>query len=168
MAQMHVPARAALSMEGSVLMSASPAAVPYVDQHPHHQLQHPHPLMTAAAHASVLSPKLSDLNFGSSNAVPMDSCSVEQALESHSYGHPSTVYVYNLPDEVSDDDMETLFCGFGKIVQARVYFDRLTKESKGFGFVTFAETNMAEVAQVSMNGFMLGSKRLVVNTRVPS
>jgi hypothetical protein len=40
--------------------------------------------------------------------------------------------------------------------------DRITNESKGFGFVSYDHPNAAREAIVHMNGFQIGSKRLKV------
>ena len=44
----------------------------------------------------------------------------------------------------------------------QVYVDRITNESKGFGFVSYDHPNAAREAIVHMNGFQIGSKRLKV------
>jgi RNA recognition motif-containing protein len=61
-----------------------------------------------------------------------------------------------------DDDLMTLFCPFGPVISARVYVDKKSDESKGFGFVSFAFVDSATSAIASMNAFQVGSKRLKV------
>lgn len=48
------------------------------------------------------------------------------------------------------------------MVSARVYIDKDTGESKGFGFVSYQSTEAAEAAIICMNGFQVGTKRLTV------
>lgn len=61
-----------------------------------------------------------------------------------------------------DADLETLFSPFGAILSAKVFIDKVSGESKGFGFVSFATCQSAEAAIVSMSGFQIGTKRLKV------
>jgi RNA recognition motif-containing protein len=68
---------------------------------------------------------------------------------------------------VNDQDLTTLFCPFGTVLSAKVYMDKTTEESKGFGFISFEEVKNANSAITCMNGFQLGSKRLKV-VQVPS
>lgn len=56
----------------------------------------------------------------------------------------------------------TLFCPFGNILSAKVYVDKKTDESKGFGFVSFEDGECASNAIIAMNGFQVGIKRLKV------
>lgn len=56
----------------------------------------------------------------------------------------------------------TLFAPFGNIVSAKVFIDKKTSDSKGFGFVSYDLAKSAESAIASMNGFQIGSKRLKV------
>ena len=68
--------------------------------------------------------------------------------------------MYHLPQVLNDADLETLFSPFGHILSARVYIDKASGESKGFGFVSFQSVDAAEAAILSMNGFQIGTKRL--------
>jgi hypothetical protein len=76
------------------------------------------------------------------------------------------LFIYHLPKDVTTQDLETLFCQFGtSMVSARVYVDRVTHESKGFGFVSFMDKAEAHRAIEEMNGFCLGPKRLKVELK---
>ena len=48
------------------------------------------------------------------------------------------------------------------MISAKVYVDRQTGESKGFGFVSYDSVISAEHAIEQMNGFQIGNKRLKV------
>lgn len=45
----------------------------------------------------------------------------------------ANLFVYYLPGSLSDADLATAFAPFGKVLSAKVYYDRETGESKGFG-----------------------------------
>lgn len=74
----------------------------------------------------------------------------------------ANLFVYHLPQSLVDADLETLFSPFGAILSAKVFIDKVSGESKGFGFVSFATCQSAEAAIVSMSGFQIGTKRLKV------
>ena len=77
------------------------------------------------------------------------------------------LYVGNLPWSVTDDELKQMFSQFGEVVDAVVIKDRMTKKSKGFGFVTFAQAKDAETAKTKMNGNEDNGRKLVVNTARP-
>jgi len=67
-----------------------------------------------------------------------------------------------LPHDLTDADLATAFAPFGSVISAKVYMDKITGESKGFGFVSYDSAEAADAAIASMNGFQIGSKRLKV------
>ncbi len=48
------------------------------------------------------------------------------------------------------------------VLSSKVFVDKYTKESKGFGFVSYDSPAAASAAINSMNGFQIGPKRLKV------
>ena len=51
------------------------------------------------------------------------------------------------------------------MISAKVFLDKITGHSKGFGFVSFDNAVSAQAAIQSMNGFQVGNKRLKVKER---
>jgi CUG-BP- and ETR3-like factor len=45
----------------------------------------------------------------------------------------SNLFVYHLPHDLTDADLATAFNPFGNVISAKVYVDKYTGESKGFG-----------------------------------
>lgn len=74
----------------------------------------------------------------------------------------ANLFVYHLPHDLTDADLATAFNPFGNVISAKVYVDRFTGESKGFGFVSYDSVIAAESAIEQMNGFQIGNKRLKV------
>jgi polyadenylate-binding protein len=72
------------------------------------------------------------------------------------------LYVKNLDDDVEDSKLRDLFTPFGEITSAVVMRDE-KGNSKGFGFVCFANSDDATKALNEMNGKMMGSKPIYVN-----
>jgi RNA recognition motif-containing protein len=77
-----------------------------------------------------------------------------------------TLYVGNLPWQLTEDELEAAFAGCGKVESVRIIVDRDTGRSKGFGFVEVAEEDVARATQ-SMNGYELKGRKLVVNEARP-
>lgn len=48
----------------------------------------------------------------------------------------ANLFVYHLPHDLTDADLATAFNPFGNVVSAKVYVDKYTGESKGFGKAT--------------------------------
>jgi len=74
----------------------------------------------------------------------------------------ANLFIYHLPIDLTDADLATAFNPFGNVISAKVFVDRYTGESKGFGFVSYDSIMSAELAIEHMNGFQIGNKRLKV------
>lgn len=75
-----------------------------------------------------------------------------------------TLRVTSLSYDAEDDDLRNLFepfARFGRLARANVVRDRETRESKGFGFVSFESKKDAEAALAKMNGY--GYDSLILN-----
>jgi len=71
------------------------------------------------------------------------------------------VYVKNLDDSIDDDRLRTEFAKFGTITSAKVMRDE-KGNSKGFGFVCYANAEEATRAVTELNNILLVSKPLYV------
>jgi len=71
------------------------------------------------------------------------------------------VYVKNLDDSIDDDRVRQEFAKFGTITSAKIMRDE-KGNSKGFGFICFANPDEATRAVTDMNGNLLASKPLYV------
>jgi RNA recognition motif-containing protein len=77
------------------------------------------------------------------------------------------LYVGNLPYNVTEDDLRTLFSQAGTVTSVALIKDRDSGRSKGFGFVEMS--NQAEVEQAIklFNGRHYGDRDLTVNVARP-
>jgi RNA recognition motif-containing protein len=56
------------------------------------------------------------------------------------------LYVGNLSYQVNDEALAKYFAEAGEVVEAKVIVDKMSGRSKGFGFVTMADAEMAKKA----------------------
>lgn len=73
------------------------------------------------------------------------------------------IYVGNLSNEVSDDELTNLFTAYGKVSSAKVIRDMFSQESRGFGFVEMPAQAEAQKAISELNTQEVKGKKLVVN-----
>ncbi|EPY25899.1 polyadenylate-binding protein, partial [Strigomonas culicis] len=74
----------------------------------------------------------------------------------------NNLYVRNFDPEFTDENLNELFKEYGTIKSCRVMTDA-NGNSRGFGFVSFADADQANEALREMNGRMLNGKPLIVN-----
>lgn len=56
----------------------------------------------------------------------------------------ANLFIYHLPRDLTDADLATLFAAFGNVVSAKVFVDKKTTESKGFGMkISFVDEIVA-------------------------
>ncbi|KAJ8536537.1 hypothetical protein K7X08_034938 [Anisodus acutangulus] len=73
------------------------------------------------------------------------------------------IYVGNIPWDFDDARLEQVFSEHGKVVSARVVYDRESGRSRGFGFVTMSsEAEMSE-AIANLDGQTLDGRTIRVN-----
>jgi RNA recognition motif-containing protein len=77
------------------------------------------------------------------------------------------LYVGNLPYKVNDNELNQTFAEAGSVVSAMVIIDKMSKRSKGFGFVEMATDEEAAKAIEMFNGKDMGGRPLVVNEARP-
>ncbi|XP_042383801.1 29 kDa ribonucleoprotein A, chloroplastic-like [Zingiber officinale] len=77
------------------------------------------------------------------------------------------VYVGNLSWGVDDLSLETLFSEQGKVLEARVVYDRESGRSRGFGFVTYSSAKEVGNAITSLNGADLDGRSIRVTVAEP-
>ena len=76
------------------------------------------------------------------------------------------LFVGNLSYAIDNQQMHALFSPFGQVQSANVVMDRVTGQSKGFGFVAMAE-NEAKAAISELHGKEIQGRPLTVNEAKP-
>jgi len=77
------------------------------------------------------------------------------------------IYVGNLAYSTSEEDLRTAFAPFGDIAEVTLIKDRMTGQSKGFGFVEMPKNAEADAAIKALNQKPLGGRTITVNQAKP-
>ncbi|KAG6745106.1 hypothetical protein NC652_036659 [Populus alba x Populus x berolinensis] len=80
-----------------------------------------------------------------------------------SFDSGNRVYVGNLSWNVDNLALETLFREKGRVMDARVVYDRDSGRSRGFGFVTYSSAEEVDNAIDSLNGAELDGRAIRVS-----
>ena len=81
---------------------------------------------------------------------------------------PQKLFVGNLPHEVTDTELGEFVSGAGfQAASVVVIRDKVTGQSRGFGFVELADGEDMERAIAGLNGQQLKGRRLTVNEARP-
>lgn len=77
------------------------------------------------------------------------------------------IYVSNLGSNVQDADLKGLFAGHGVVSSAKVIMDRMTNQSRGFGFVEMADDKAGQKAIQDLDGKMVDGRSIKVSVARP-
>ena len=77
------------------------------------------------------------------------------------------IYVGNLSQDVTEDDLRQAFEAFGEVSSVNIIKDRLSGESRGFGFIEMPAKTEAEAAIASLNGKDIRGRDINVNEARP-
>lgn len=77
------------------------------------------------------------------------------------------IYVGNLPYNLTEDDLRAAFSEFGEVSSVNIIMDRMSGQSKGFGFVEMPDDTEAEEAIKALNESALNGRNIKVNQARP-
>jgi len=77
------------------------------------------------------------------------------------------LYVGNLPYEVGESDLQTLFAAAGTVETVNIMRDMATGRARGFAFVEMGTDDEARSAITQFNEYSLGGRTLTVNEARP-
>ena len=77
------------------------------------------------------------------------------------------LYVGNLPHQMTEEQLQTLFSEAGHVASAKIITDRQTGQSRGFGFVEMESKAEGQRAISMINGRSVDGRPLAVNEARP-
>jgi len=77
------------------------------------------------------------------------------------------IYVGNLAYGATDDDLRDTFGAYGTVKSASVIIDKMTGQSRGFGFVEMGSKSEGDAAIAGLNGKDLKGRPLKINEARP-
>jgi RNA recognition motif-containing protein len=77
------------------------------------------------------------------------------------------IYVGNLSNETTEEDLNEAFGAFGQVTSAKIITDKYSGLSRGFGFIEMPAKADAQSAINGLNGTELKGQTLTVNEARP-
>ncbi len=77
------------------------------------------------------------------------------------------IYIGNLSYDVNDNDLREAFGAYGSVDSATVIKDKVSGQSRGFGFVEMPNANEGQAAIQALNGVALKGREMRVNEAKP-
>ncbi len=76
------------------------------------------------------------------------------------------LFIKNIDPTVNEVLLESIFKQYGEVTETKIIYDKITWESRGFGFVEFKKKEDALKAMEGLNGKELIGKKLSVEEAV--
>lgn len=76
------------------------------------------------------------------------------------------LFIKNIDPTVNEVLLESIFKQYGDVTETKIVYDKITWESRGFGFVEFKKKEDALKAMEGLNGKELIGKKLSVEEAV--
>jgi RNA recognition motif-containing protein len=77
------------------------------------------------------------------------------------------IYVSNLSFTIQDEDLKALFAPYGEVSSAKVITDKMTSQSRGFGFVEMPDEESSKKAISELDGSTVDKRPIKVNEAKP-
>ncbi|MFZ1751362.1 MAG: hypothetical protein WAU01_14275 [Saprospiraceae bacterium] len=77
------------------------------------------------------------------------------------------IYIGSIPFKWKERDLTELFEQFGEVASATIILDKITRQNKGFGFVTMPDEASAMAAIKALDGSEHEGRAIAVNVSLP-
>ena len=77
------------------------------------------------------------------------------------------IYVSNLGFNVEDEDLREFFTPYGEVTSAKIINDKVTGQSRGFGFVEMPDEAAARKAIAELNEAKVEGRTIIVKEAKP-
>jgi nucleolar protein 15 len=71
------------------------------------------------------------------------------------------IYLGHIPEGFEENEMKQFFNQIGKVLRVKMFRSLRTRKSQGYAFIEFEDTEVAQIAASSMNGYFIGDRKLV-------
>ncbi len=72
------------------------------------------------------------------------------------------IYVSNLGFNVQDEDLKQFFTPYGEVTSAKIIMDKMTNQSRGFGFVEMSDDDASKKAITELDGATVEGRTIKV------
>ena len=72
------------------------------------------------------------------------------------------IYVSNLGFNIQDEDLRSFFTPYGEVTSAKVIMDKMTNQSRGFGFVEMSDEDASKKAITELDGSTVENRTIKV------
>ena len=77
------------------------------------------------------------------------------------------IYVSNLSFNIGDKELSSFFTGYGEVSSAKVIMDKMTSQSRGFGFVEMPDEEASKKAIAALDGTTVDGRTIKVTEARP-
>ena len=77
------------------------------------------------------------------------------------------LYVSSIPFKWKDREMIEVFEAYGEVTAGKIIIDKITRQNKGFGFITMASDDDARMAIAALNGSEQLGRNIIVSESKP-
>ncbi|SRR5215207_3578904 len=77
------------------------------------------------------------------------------------------IYVSNLSFNVQDEDLKEFFAPYGEVTSAKIIMDKMTNQSRGFGFVEMSDDTASKKAITELDGATVEGRTIKVMEAKP-
>ena len=72
------------------------------------------------------------------------------------------IYVSNLSFNIQDEDLREFFAPYGEVTSAKIIMDKMTNQSRGFGFVEMSDDEASKKAIAELDGTTVDNRTIKV------
>lgn len=77
------------------------------------------------------------------------------------------IYVSNLSFNIKDEDLREFFTPYGEVTSAKIIMDKMTNQSRGFGFVEMSDEEASRKAIAELDGATVENRTIRVTEARP-
>jgi RNA recognition motif-containing protein len=77
------------------------------------------------------------------------------------------IYVSNLSFNIKDEDLRDFFTPYGEVTSAKIIMDKMTNQSRGFGFVEMSDEEASKKAIAELDGATVENRAIRVTEARP-